>query len=349
MISDSHPPASRATFVRRGIAGVIDAVICLPTGLAAGLLIFNLSGVDVSLRYFVLFVTTLGVGWLYCAGLESSALQATLGKRVAGIVVTDLQSKRLGFVAASLRYFAKTVSALPLFAGFIAAAFTARRQALHDVLASTLVARLGAVEAAAEEPIEARRTSAETPVSTGRPAFALPPLSVVSADRPSGMAGPAAASQSHPRSAPMAPESAPRSRPRSAAAVLERSEPSDGSDHTMLVDAPYAPTILVTPRLGWTVAVVSGPDTGRSYDLGWEVGIGREPDNVIRLSDNKASRHHAVIVQRPNGFVLTDLGSSNGTFVDGERIADPRLLTPGAEITIGNTQLIVRSPDGETG
>ncbi len=125
----------------------------------------------------------------------------------------------------------------------------------------------------------------------------------------------------------------------------ERRQASEETqDRTVLIDAAYAPTVLVAARRGWTLRATSGPDAGRSYDVGWEARIGREPDNTIRLSDEKASRHHAKIVQRPDGYVVTDLGSSNGTLVDGERIAEPRLLAPGAEITIGNTRLVLTEP-----
>jgi pSer/pThr/pTyr-binding forkhead associated (FHA) protein len=114
-----------------------------------------------------------------------------------------------------------------------------------------------------------------------------------------------------------------------------------------MVDAAFARTMLIAPKRGWKLAVTDGPDVGRTFELGWEDGIGREPDNAIRLADDKASRHHATITQRTEGFVLTDLGSSNGTFVDGERITEPRLLTPGVEIRIGTTTLAVRGPDAK--
>ena len=83
-------------------------------------------------------VTTL-VGWGYFAGMESSARQATLGKSVMGMVVTDIAGNRISFLRATGRYVAKLLSAVILFIGYIMAAFTARKQALHDLLAGTLV------------------------------------------------------------------------------------------------------------------------------------------------------------------------------------------------------------------
>ena len=79
--------------------------------------------------------------WLYYALMESSAKQATLGKMALGIRVTDLNGNRIGFGRATGRYFGTILSALILGIGFLMAAFTARKQALHDILASTLVVR----------------------------------------------------------------------------------------------------------------------------------------------------------------------------------------------------------------
>jgi uncharacterized RDD family membrane protein YckC len=79
------------------------------------------------------------IAWLYSALLESSARQATLGKGAMGISVTDLEGKRISFGKATARYLGKLVSALPLLLGFIVAAFSAKKQALHDILVGTLV------------------------------------------------------------------------------------------------------------------------------------------------------------------------------------------------------------------
>jgi uncharacterized RDD family membrane protein YckC/Tfp pilus assembly major pilin PilA len=79
--------------------------------------------------------------WLYSVLLESSSLQATLGKMAFGIRVTDLDGQRIGFGRATGRYFAKWISGFTLGVGFVMAAFTQRRQALHDKIAGTLVLR----------------------------------------------------------------------------------------------------------------------------------------------------------------------------------------------------------------
>jgi uncharacterized RDD family membrane protein YckC len=87
------------------------------------------------------FSSTFGtvIGWLYYSFMESSPWQATLGKRAMGIQVTDLVGNRIDFGRATGRYFAKILSALTLGIGFLMAAFTKRKQALHDMVAGTLV------------------------------------------------------------------------------------------------------------------------------------------------------------------------------------------------------------------
>ena len=81
------------------------------------------------------------ITWLYYALMESSAKQATLGKMALGIIVTDMEGRRIGFGKATGRHFAKILSALILGIGFLMVAFTQRKQGLHDILAGTLVIR----------------------------------------------------------------------------------------------------------------------------------------------------------------------------------------------------------------
>jgi uncharacterized RDD family membrane protein YckC len=84
----------------------------------------------------------LAASWIYYAGFESSAQQATLGKMALGLVVTDMEGRRISFARASGRFFAKIITGLiPLFIGYIMAGFTERKQALHDMIASCLVLR----------------------------------------------------------------------------------------------------------------------------------------------------------------------------------------------------------------
>jgi uncharacterized RDD family membrane protein YckC len=81
------------------------------------------------------------VHWLYYSLLESSAWQGTLGKKALGLEVTDLDGSRISFGRATGRFFAKFISAIILGIGYIMAGFTEKKQALHDILAGTLVIR----------------------------------------------------------------------------------------------------------------------------------------------------------------------------------------------------------------
>jgi uncharacterized RDD family membrane protein YckC len=89
----------------------------------------------------VFWALTLTLAWLYFAKLESGPARATYGKRVMGLRVTDLAGERIGFGRATGRFFGKFVSGLTFYIGFIMAAFTERKQALHDMIAGTLVVR----------------------------------------------------------------------------------------------------------------------------------------------------------------------------------------------------------------
>ena len=79
------------------------------------------------------------ITWLYFALLESSTRQATFGKMALGLFVTDLEGNRLSFARASGRYFSKIISGMTFTIGFLMAGFTAKKQALHDMIAGCLV------------------------------------------------------------------------------------------------------------------------------------------------------------------------------------------------------------------
>jgi len=82
------------------------------------------------------------VAWLYHAFMESSEWQATVGKRAMGLVVTDMAGRRVSFGRSTGRHFGKIITNLvPAFLGYIMAAFTEKRQALHDMMAGCLVLR----------------------------------------------------------------------------------------------------------------------------------------------------------------------------------------------------------------
>ncbi|MBD8898215.1 RDD family protein [Rhodanobacter sp. DHG33] len=139
-----------AGFVRRAAAylldglilGVINFVLIFVLALMVGLSSLAHAGnPDPSHALWILLVYPIGFGvaLLYYSLQESSVHQATLGKRALGIKVTDLEGRRISWKHAIGRWFAAALSHLTLDIGFLMAAFTERKQALHDMVASTLV------------------------------------------------------------------------------------------------------------------------------------------------------------------------------------------------------------------
>lgn len=88
---------------------------------------------------FLFVLLSIAAGWLYYALMESSKFQGTIGKKVMGIIVTDENGNRITFGRATGRYFAKIISGMTLWVGYIIAGFTDKKQALHDIIANTLV------------------------------------------------------------------------------------------------------------------------------------------------------------------------------------------------------------------
>jgi pSer/pThr/pTyr-binding forkhead associated (FHA) protein len=85
---------------------------------------------------------------------------------------------------------------------------------------------------------------------------------------------------------------------------------------------------------------VSGPLAGQTIDVEDEVVIGREGTDLT-IDDQDVSRRHAAIRPSEGRLQVEDLGSTNGTFVDGNRIEEPTLIGGGAEIQLGGTRILV--------
>jgi uncharacterized RDD family membrane protein YckC len=83
------------------------------------------------------------VSWLYYALQESGPHQATLGKRICGLKVIDQNGQRISFGRASGRYFGMILSGCTCGIGYLMAAWTERKQALHDMMAGTFIIRTG--------------------------------------------------------------------------------------------------------------------------------------------------------------------------------------------------------------
>lgn len=137
---------------RRFLASMIDLSIVLLVVLPGVIAFFwlvevttNLLGMDREGGRFLAGIAAVLLGvignWLYHAKMQSSPRQATYGKLFMGLRVTGLSGERISFAQASGRHFAKFLSTFPLMVGFMIAPFTRRKQALHDMVAGTLVVR----------------------------------------------------------------------------------------------------------------------------------------------------------------------------------------------------------------
>ncbi len=112
------------------------------------------------------------------------------------------------------------------------------------------------------------------------------------------------------------------------------------SGHTMVLDReallrdrPRAPRAALEPRDG--AAVPLGPDP---------VLIGRDPQNDLVLDDRRVSRKHAEVRLRLGRYTLYDLQSTNGTYVNGRRVAE-RVLDDGDQISVGGLEIVFRSAE----
>ena len=129
----------------RLVAYIIDAIVLsVVVGIIAAIIGVNLFNPENPEAAFdpTLNLVSVVISWLYFALMESSPRGATVGKMVLGLRVVDEQGNRLSFLRATGRFFAKIVSSIILFIGFLMIAFTDRKRGLHDIMAGTLVVKI---------------------------------------------------------------------------------------------------------------------------------------------------------------------------------------------------------------
>lgn len=123
-----------AGFGARFLAVFIDGIIIAIPVLAIQYLVFSPENPIGQLVAIV-------IQWLYFAMQESSEKQATIGKNMMGLRVTDVHGQRISFGRATGRYFGKILSGVILLIGYLMQPFTEKKQALHDMIAGTLVVK----------------------------------------------------------------------------------------------------------------------------------------------------------------------------------------------------------------
>jgi uncharacterized RDD family membrane protein YckC len=144
------PPTAYAGFWLRAIAYVIDIfLLAFVSGIFILGPLMQRAGISPqnpwamftsdSRQVLAINLLMLMVQWCYWALLESSAWQATVGKKLLGLYVTDMAGNRITFARASGRYFAMIISTLTIGIGYLMAGFTPKKQALHDMIAECLV------------------------------------------------------------------------------------------------------------------------------------------------------------------------------------------------------------------
>ena len=101
------------------------------------------------------------------------------------------------------------------------------------------------------------------------------------------------------------------------------------------------PTMMGQGRPSASLVIRQGPQAGMSFPLlGNQIIIGREEGLDISLQDPESSRRHSRITWQAGRYVIEDMGSTNGTFVNGVQITAPQILNPGDSVGIGQTALV---------
>jgi uncharacterized RDD family membrane protein YckC len=160
----AQPGVTYAGFWLRLVAAIIDGIVLSIPMVPVFLVIFlgtfrnvqDLQNIQDPMvlwtmlgpKIVLILIISAVASWLYWGLFESSAWQATLGKKALGLIVTDLEGRRINFGRASGRFWAgRGVSSIPYLGGTyfvidcVCAGFTAKKQAIHDTIASCLVLR----------------------------------------------------------------------------------------------------------------------------------------------------------------------------------------------------------------
>jgi len=128
----------------------------------------------------------------------------------------------------------------------------------------------------------------------------------------------------------------------------ENAPPAEHTRHIPVIDADTeemttddVAAVENLPAGSAMLLVQRGPDAGARFLLDTDVvTVGRHPDSDIFLDDVSVSRRHATFTRSDAGYVISDLGSLNGSYVNRDRIDNDVTLTGGDEVQIGKYRLI---------
>ena len=114
-----------------------------------------------------------------------------------------------------------------------------------------------------------------------------------------------------------------------------------------MVDHIHGDSTIQGPTVAPKLQVLRGDSPGQKYSLKFKTRVGRESDNDIAIVDPRISRYHFQITFEEGKWLLADLGSVNGTTINGMAVTVPLALTHGDQISIGETVLVYRDPIAE--
>ncbi len=130
-----------ATFGQRLGAFLIDAIILSVLEVLISFVYVSLNGMYDYEDLLILNVLYIVISWFYFAILESSKAGATFGKQAVGLFVVNENNNRISFFQASGRFFARILSVLILFIGYLMPLWTEKKQALHDLISGCIVVK----------------------------------------------------------------------------------------------------------------------------------------------------------------------------------------------------------------
>ncbi|MTI79806.1 MAG: DUF2662 domain-containing protein [Firmicutes bacterium] len=122
----------------------------------------------------------------------------------------------------------------------------------------------------------------------------------------------------------------------------KNNEPEETDKKTMMYQPVKDDSSPEKPKTSYRLLVEKGRDAGKEFPLGYyRMVVGRRETCDIVLADPSISRRHAQLDNQNNQYVLTDLQSTNGTYVNGEKISK-KMLEPGDSITFGTTECVFK-------